>query len=136
MFVQAIIAFFTIGIGGAFMYMAVVQYNKRVFLNKSGLPAEGIVIRLEQDNDPDSTAYYPVIQFTAFNRETVVVRHNFGTQPASYHVGQKLQILYDPLVPKEFVIGTGNIDWDAFGFGFLGASLLSVGLYMCFEQYL
>jgi hypothetical protein len=133
MFAQEFIAVFTIGLGGVFMYIAVVQYNKRVLLNKSGVPTEGVVIRLEQDND--STVYYPVIQFTTFNREIVVVRHNFGTQPASYHVGQKIQILYDPLVPKEFVIGTSNIDWDAFGFGFLGASLLSVGLYMCFEQY-
>ena len=120
------------------MYAAVMQHKKRVFLSKNGLPTDGIVIRLEQDKDPDSSAYYPVIQFTTLNRETVAVRHNFGSQPASYHVGQKVQVLYDPLAPKEFVIGVTGlsaIEWEAYGFGLLGAVLLSIGLCKGFESY-
>jgi hypothetical protein len=132
---MAIITVFFIAIGSFFIYAAALQYHKRKVLINSGMPADAVVIRLEQDNDPDSSSWYPVIQFTTLDRKTVTVRHNFGTQPASYYVGQQVQILYDPLVPTEFMIGVNAMDWVAFGFGFIGAALIISGLYERFKSH-
>jgi hypothetical protein len=132
---MAIITIFFIAIGSFFIYAAALQYHKRKVLINSGMPAHAVVIRLEQDNDPDSSSWCPVLQFTTLDRKTVTVRHSFGTQPASYYIGQQLQVLYDPLVPTEFVIGVNAMDWEAFGFGFIGAALIISELYEGFKSH-
>jgi len=64
------------------------------------------------------------------------MRYNFGSQPAAFHVGQQVQLLHDPLAPKEFVIGAGSIDWETIVFGLIGTGLLGVGLYGCIKPYI
>jgi hypothetical protein len=126
---------FSVGIGGMFEYAAVAQHRKRTRLRQTGIVTAGVVVRLEKDNDPESSSLYPVIRFTALNRGIVTMRHNFGSQPAGFHVGQQVQILYDPSAPEEFVIGAGSIDWETLVLGLIGAGLLGVGLYGCIKPY-
>jgi hypothetical protein len=127
---------FSVRIGGVFGYAAVAQHRKRTLLRQTGILVEGVVIRLERDNDPESSILYPVISFTARSGKVVTERYNFGSQPAAYRLGQQVQILYDPLAPKEFVIGDGSIDWETLVFGLIGAGLLGVGLYGSIKPYL
>lgn len=133
---DGIFAAFSVGIGGAFVYGAVVQHRKRASLRKTGMQAEGVVIRLEEDSDPDSSSLHPVVRFTTLNREVVTMRYHFGSYPSAFRVGQQVQILYDPLAPKEFVVGTGSVGWETVIFGLLGVGLLGVGLYGCIKPYI
>jgi hypothetical protein len=127
---------FYVGIGGAFLYASVRQHRKRTLMRQTGLIAEGVVVRLEEDSDPDSSSLYPVVRFTTLNREVVTMRYNFGSYPAAFQLGQQVQIIYDPLAPKEFVIGAGSMDWETVVFGLIGAGLLGAGLYGCIRPYI
>ncbi|MGI4832032.1 MAG: DUF3592 domain-containing protein [Janthinobacterium lividum] len=127
---------FSVGIGGVFGYAAVAQHRKRTLLRQTGILTEGVVVRLEEDNDPESSVLYPVIRFTTLNGEVVIMRYNFGSQPSAYQLGQQVQLLYDPLAPREFVIGAGSTDWETLVFGLVGAGLLGVGLYGVIRPYI
>lgn len=117
------------GMSGVFTYAAFIQQRKRNLLRKKGLIADGIVVCLERDDDPESNILYPVVQFTTLKSEIIRVRHNFGSYPASFRVGQQVSILYDPLNPREFVLGAASMDWDVLVLGFLGVAGLSYGLF-------
>jgi hypothetical protein len=127
---------FSVGIGSAFLYAAFKHYRKRTFLAQNGLRVEGTIIKLEEDDDPDSSSLYPVVRFAMLNREILTLRYNFGSYPAAFHLGQRVQILYDPLAPKEFIIGLAAIDWNIISIGLTGIFLVGVGLYGCVKPYI
>ena len=116
-------------IGCGLVYAAVVQHQKRAFFHKYGQPAQGRVIRLERDADPDSNIQFPIIQFTTRQHETVEVRLDAGTSPSIFHVGQAIRVSYNPLAPKEFVLAARALDWLVYGLGAGGLALLGLGVY-------
>ncbi|GAA4496268.1 hypothetical protein GCM10023172_09290 [Hymenobacter ginsengisoli] len=127
---------FSVGIGSVFLYSAFERYRKRTFLLQNGLRTESTVVRLEQDDDPDSSSLYPVVRFTDSSYETITLRYNSGSYPAAFHLGQRVQILYDPSKPQDFVIGYTTIDWETINVLVIGISLVGVGLYCCIKPYL
>lgn len=131
-----ILAAFSVGIGGLFLYNAVTHHRKRIFLKQTGIVVEGIIMRLEKDGDPESNILYPVVRFTTLNREVITMRYHAGSYPPAFRTGQQVQIMYDPFAPAEFVIGTGSIDWETILFGLLGVSLLGFGFYSCIKPYI
>jgi hypothetical protein len=113
-------------IGGCVcLYMAFMQQRKRSYLRKNGVPADGTVIRLEQNNSRKTSSYFPVIRFVTLKQEVIIERHHVGSYPPDFHTGQQVQILYDPAAPKQFIIGSGASDRDAYILGIIG--LLIIG---------
>ena len=117
------------------MYGAATQYRKRAYLRKNGVQTEGTVIELEADKSPKSRSLYPVVRFTTLTRKTVTLRYNFGSYPAAFQPGQRVQILYDPLAPEKFVIGVGDTDWRTVVIALMGLFFLGLGVYSGLKHY-
>ena len=63
--------------------------------------ASGTVVDLEYSRSSDGGgAYYPVIRFGTAAGETVTFRSRVGSSPPSHHVGETLEVLYDPAAPQ------------------------------------
>jgi len=64
---------------------------------------KGTVVSLEKrSTNPGSAGmYYPMIEYSLPNGETVRFESAFGTMPASYKIGQSVTALYNPSDPRE-----------------------------------
>jgi len=111
------VAFFRIfgsifaGIGSIFLITGIIiGVNTRSFFGKS-ISTEGTVIDLERHTSRDSkgrssTAYYPVIKFTANSGKSIEFEANSGSNPPAYTQGQKVEILYNPQEPESATINS------------------------------
>jgi hypothetical protein len=120
-------------VGGCLcLYLAIRQQRKRTYLRKNGVPADGIVIRLEQNNTRKTSSYFPVIRFVTLNQEIMIERHHVGSYPPKFRTGQPVQIVYDPANPKQFIIGADASDRDAYTLGIIGLLIIAGVIYTSF----
>ena len=111
--------------------------NTRSFIS-TAKTAQGSVIELIEKRDSDgSVTYTPVVAFTADSGSNVNFTSSFSSNPASYDVGEAVEVLYSPDNPNEARIrgfgslwlgptilgGIGTV-FAAIGFGILIASRL------------
>jgi hypothetical protein len=63
--------------------------------------AAGSVVEMQtrQDSDGD-TLFYPVVEFTTAEGETIEFRSSTGSNPPRFEVGEEVEVLYDPLLPE------------------------------------
>lgn len=85
------------GIGAILLAIAgVVYFREAGFLN-SAEKATGTVTDYNlSSSDNGGTTYCPVIEFTTANGEPVKFYGNVCSSPASYKIGEKVDVLYDP----------------------------------------
>lgn len=69
------------------------------------------------------------MRFRTTNGEQDILEDDFGTNPPSYRVGERVQVLYDPGNPAHFSVNSFMSLWfGAVLFGGLGVVFSSVGL--------
>lgn len=95
------------------------QFYRATRLLITGQRVEGQVIRNEQTSHK-STAYYPVVRFSAGDGQTHECRGMSGSYPAEYDVNDSVVVHYDPSQPTDAFIGGF--------FGLLSGTLLTLGL--------
>lgn len=99
------------GVGSIFVITGIIiTVNTRNFVGKS-ISAQGTVIdlvrRTSRDSDGrSSTAYYPVIKFTASSGEPTEFEANSGSNPPAYTKDQQIEILYNPQEPQSATINS------------------------------
>ncbi|AFY45679.1 DUF3592 domain-containing protein [Nostoc sp. PCC 7107] len=104
------------GVGSIFLITGIlIGINTRSFVGKS-IAASGTVIDLERHTSRDSngrssTAYYPVISFTANSGKPIEFEANSVSNPPAYTKGQKVEILYNPQEPESAVISSWFALW-------------------------
>lgn len=100
---------------------------------QNGARAEGTVVSLERRNNPDSgTTYHPVVEFGDSNGERHRFTSSFGSNPASFERGERVEVVYDPWKPEKAIIDSFAtrfvfpLIFGAFGlvFGGIGGGLL------------
>lgn len=96
LFISAILFFMGMVFGGIAGYL----YWQEANLKQAGGQAEGTVIGLSESSDEDGTAYAPVVTFRTGSGRAIEFKSTFYTSPASYQVGQKVTVLYDPEAPE------------------------------------
>ena len=94
------------------------------------LETKGIVVQLNWDYDEGVAHAYPVFQFINQNTgEEITAQGSSGSNPPDYHVGQEVDILYNPENPYDVKV---NSFWDIWGgpiiLAGLGFVFLTVGL--------
>ncbi|WP_206613484.1 DUF3592 domain-containing protein [Parahaliea mediterranea] len=62
--------------------------------------AEGEVIDLVRSRSSDSTTYRPVVTFTSADGRKVEFTSSSGSNPPSFHRGEKVTVLYRPETPE------------------------------------
>jgi hypothetical protein len=104
---------------------------------ETALKTDGKVIELIESRSDDSYVYYPRVEFSLTGTDRVIsFRHESGSNPPSYKVGEKVQVLYDPENPHDAIIDGGLMNWLAtglvagFGILFTFAGITSVKQWM------
>lgn len=98
--------------------------------------ALGTVTGFGQQTGKSGYIYCPQIAFSIPNGQTLKFQSDLGTQPPSYKVGQKVQVVYKTVNPQQAEIDSAMAVWFAPGclvviallFMFLGLSLFGIGV--------
>ena len=121
------IVFGVIGLGllaGA----AALALNTRGFI-ATAKQTEGLVTELIEKRDSDgSVTYKPVVAFMADNGVLVNFTSSFSSNPPSYHVGEKVEVLYAPDDPNDARIrGFGSLWLAPVILGGIGTVFAAIG---------
>ncbi len=76
----------------------IVYRNTNLYLAEAA-KAEGTVVKVVRP--PNNDVYYPVVQFTSQNSQTIEFQSSEGSYPPSYSKGQKVEVLYRPTNPQD-----------------------------------
>ena len=85
-------------------------FSKHERIKKTGLPAEGIVFDLIERVSSSNRHQYPVIRFVTAKNEWITQKYEIGVSLNSFRKGQKVNILYDPSKPEDFILKSGTND--------------------------
>ncbi len=94
-------AFFFIAIAGLFIYFGISGYLNVQRLQKIGITTNGKVVLVDRQSTKDKITYNSIIEFQLQNNEP----ERFTAQNTpDYPVGTMLEILYDPVNPRNAMI--------------------------------
>jgi heme/copper-type cytochrome/quinol oxidase subunit 2 len=105
------------------------------FVRKSAI-ATGTVVALEERTDSDDRTsyhpvYYPVVEFKIAENDTFRFESSFGSNPPSYRIGEKVEVLYDPASPGNAKIKSFLSLWvGVVILGILGFIFFAIGFGM------
>lgn len=103
-------------VGLATIGLSVYLGMERAEFLETAVTASGKVTELIESRSDDSYVYYPMVQFTVPGSDRAVTfRHDTGSNPPSYRVGEDVSVLYDPQNPGNAIIDGGLFNWMATG---------------------
>lgn len=119
-------------IGVAVLIAGVMAAFKQSRKSASGTKATGTVVNLVSRvfNPGSAGVYCPVVEFTSATGQPVQFESQFGTMPASHHVGQSVAVRYDAADPQKAEVDSATANWFvpgctiAMGLGFLAMALV------------
>ena len=101
--------FFLVGIamliGGIFVYRSNQQFLQ------SSLKSTGTITGLDLKHSSDSSSYYPVVQFRTLENQIINFTSSVGSNPASYQVGETVEVNYNPTNPTSAKINDFTSNW-------------------------
>jgi hypothetical protein len=126
----------------AITFLSTSAYKK---LSRSGIPAEGIIFKLEIDGITSGSSDYSgnsndrvIVRFLTSEKVwvTAEAKHQFLiSYTGQYKEGDKVMVKYDPEQPEVFVIETRQSENTArIVFAIIGIVLLIVGIFQCFNH--
>ena len=101
--------------GGILFAIASGRSKKLAVLKETGLPAEGVVVRMERESggmsftltgsssDGGSNGKYPVVRFLTTDKEWITARSSHAVH-SLYKEGEMVKVYYDKQDPAEFMI--------------------------------
>ena len=112
--------------------VAYVVYEGTQSIVRNGAAATGTVTGLSYSSSGRrGSVYYPIVKFETASGDVLEERGQLGSSPASYKVGDKVEIYYLKSDPKSWVInGWGELYFLPAIFG-LFASILAVVTVVC-----
>jgi len=104
--------------------------NRAEFLEVAQL-SEGEVISLNSRRSDDSYVYYPVVRYTPPGGSSpLTFEHDVGSNPPSYDVGERVQVLFHPDDPTNAIIDAGIMNWFGPGLALLlGLVFATAGIF-------
>ena len=102
--------------------------REREFI-RTAARATGTVVDLGLSRDSDgSSYYYPVVRFVAASGDTVTFQSRTGSNPPSYEIGERVEVLYEAASPQNAHTATFfSLHIGSFVFGLLGVIFGAVG---------
>jgi hypothetical protein len=96
--------------------------KKRQQQLKSTKRVKGTVLRMVQEEDDiNSSLYYPVVKFTTAKKEPVIKRYHIGKAYTSYSEGMTVTIFYNKNDPGDFFIDNVRAEYG-------GVALIVIGI--------
>ena len=98
----AILVYF--GVGAILVGVSIISLLKYKRIAQKGIPAEGIIFGLETSRDTNSETRFPIVRFTTESNEWITETYRIGMFPGFFKVGTKVNVVYIPEKPTEFII--------------------------------
>lgn len=120
-------------VGIIFIAVSVFMYFKNTNLVKNcTVSAVATVVDMREefssDTDNNGYMYYPIIEYQAGERK-VTTELGSGSSTPSYHINDKIDILYNPQKTDEFIIkGDSTSNILSIVFGVLGLGVFIYGI--------
>ncbi len=95
-------------------------------------PAQGEVVDLESQSSDGGYVYYPIVEYSPQSSYDVIrFKHDSGSSPPGYSVGERVDVLYHPKDLENAIIDSGIFIWLAPALlGFIGMLFGGVGVSM------
>ena len=92
---------------------AVWTYFKQQRTTESRIAITGIVVELTKHITASgrATMICPVVEFTVPSGEKIRFTSEFGSRPASYKIGQNVNVRYDPADPQKAEVESTMNNW-------------------------
>lgn len=127
------VAVIFIVLGLFFVGIAFYMYTDQTAFLAVSKTASGTVISNVSHSDDDGYTYSPVVSFTTKEGELKQFESNNASEPPAYHVGEKIEVLYDPANPDHAQINNFFESWlGCIILGFIGAMFSIVGFIAIF----
>lgn len=118
-------------VGIAAVVLGVYLGKQRAEFLESAHRSQGEVVSLNSKSSDDGYVYYPVVRYApSGSSNTISFEHETGSNPPSYSVGERVEVLYHPEDPSHAIIDSGFMNW--FGPGIimiLGVLFSAAGIY-------
>ncbi len=98
------------GIGLLFLVITFFIITSEEKFVENAKMVEGKVINLEYHSSKNGGAYHPVVEYS-YNEQTITFCSSVGSSPASYSVGDMVQIYVDPANPRNAQINDFSSQW-------------------------
>lgn len=117
-------------IGLAVVGLSIYLGMERADFLETAATATGEVTDLIESRSDDSYVYYPMVEFNVpGSNQAITFRHDSGSNPPSYSIGEVVSVLYDPQNPYDAIIDGGLFNWFATGLtSLLGIIFTGVGI--------
>ncbi len=113
-------------VGAALLAFGVYWGRNVAELQAAGTRVEGTVVNLRADSGTHGSTYHAIVRFTALNNVQVEFTDKVGTDPPSFHAGERVVVLYRTDEPQS----TAMIDRGRWNL--LGPALLCAFGGLCF----
>jgi hypothetical protein len=127
-----LIAFF---LGTCFIAISSKVQSKYKLLSEIGEKSEGIVFDSEKSKNSDSNLQYPIIRFQTRKNEWITKAVDSGISTSTYKQGDKINVIYNPDKPEEFMIESKGQILISKGLLFAGVGSLFIGLFLFYQWY-
>ena len=127
-----LMAFF---IATCFIVISSKVQSKYKLLSETGEKSEGIVFDSEKSKNSDSNLQYPIIRFQTRKNEWITKAVDSGISTSTYKQGDKINVIYNPDKPEEFMIES---KWQILTSKVLlvaGVASLLIGLFLFYQWY-
>jgi hypothetical protein len=130
--IGSIFSLVALGLDFGFYYF----YSSAKELIDNGVHTKGVVIELATSRSKNSTTYAPVVEFTDRSGEKITFTSNVYSKPASYDVGENVEVLYPKNNPTDAEINSfGQLWFPTLLFGFLGGVFTLIGFGLLYYAY-
>jgi hypothetical protein len=127
-----LIAFF---VGVCFVVISSKIQSKYKLLLDIGEKSEGIVFDLEKSKNSEFNSQYPIIRFLTKKNEWITKAANLGISVSTYKQGDKVNVIYNPDKPEEFMIESKWQILISKGLLFAGLVGLIIGIFLFYKWY-
>jgi len=86
-------------------------YQNTVSFLETAIKADGVVVDLVRSRNSDSTTYAPTVRFKTNRGNTIEFTSTTSSNPPSYSVGEKVEVLYEPSQPHSAKINSFFSVW-------------------------
>ncbi|MGE6218439.1 DUF3592 domain-containing protein [Nubsella zeaxanthinifaciens] len=84
--------------------ISLLRLRQRKRYEKNGVKVQGLVSDLLLEYQGSTRAYYPVVAYRTLEDIKFEEKSSFGTYPAAFKKGQKIDVIYDRDDHKKFII--------------------------------
>jgi hypothetical protein len=121
-------------LGALFLVFAVIHFFRLRRLGEKGIKTVAIITDFTIiEREYGFNNHIPILEYKTLDGKTITKRSYIGTKKNVQHIGDKLNIVYNPEKPEEFLLDTGmDKYWKILGSVIAGLGFMGAGFFHLF----